>query len=139
MSLSRRAFATGLAATGLAKGRHQEDHRAPEIALPSSESAGEWQPKVFDNHQLATVGTLAELIIPRTETPGAREALVHQHLDRILSDSLEAIRSKILEGLWWLDGYCLRLAAKPFNDLAPDRQMQILLAAHQSAAAVRLN
>jgi hypothetical protein len=98
-----------------------------------SESASEWQPKVFDNHQLATVAIVADLMIPKTDTPGAREALVHQHLDHILSDSPEAARSKFLEGLWWLDGYCLRSAAKPFKDLAADRQMQVLMTLYEAS------
>ncbi len=132
MSLSRRAFTTGLAVTGLVKGHPQEEHGTAETAPPSSESAAGWQPKVFDDHQLETVATMAELIIPKTDTPGAREALVHQHLDHILSDSPEGARSKFLEGLWWMDGYCLRSAAKPFKDLDPEKQMQVLLALYES-------
>jgi hypothetical protein len=93
-----------------------------------NEEASRWQAKVFDNHQFKTVVALAELIIPKTDTPGAREASVHQHLDHILADSTEAERSKFLEGLWWLDGHCLRSAAKPFKDLAPDQQMQVAVA-----------
>jgi hypothetical protein len=117
----------------LVKARPREVHRAPENAVRASESAGGWQAKVFDNHQFATVGTLAELIIPKTDTPGAREALVHQHLDHILADSPEAARNKFLEGLWWLDGHCLRSAGKPFNDLAADKQTQVLLALYDTS------
>ncbi len=133
MSLSRRAFTAGLAASRLLKGEPQGAHEPQQVAVPASEVAGQWQPKIFDNHQLATVAMLADLIIPKTDTPGASEALVHQHLDHILSDSPEATRSKFLEGLWWLDGYCLRSTAKPFKDLVPDEQIQIVLALYETS------
>lgn len=129
MNLSRRAFATSLTVTGLVKGRPQEAHEVSRSAdARLKEGASGWQAKVFDNHQIETVATLAELIIPKTDTPGARDALVHQHLDHILADSSEAVRGKFLEGLWWLDGHCLRSAAKPFKDLDPDQQMQVVVA-----------
>lgn len=129
MSLSRRAFTTGVALTPLLKGK-------PAGTQAEREQEGSsqlWQAKVFDNHQLATVAALAELIIPTTDTPGAREALVHQHLDDILSASPETARNQFLEGLWWLDGYSLRTEATPFKDVAPDRQMQMLVALYDTS------
>lgn len=133
MSLSRRAFTTSLAVTGLAKGRPQEGHEAARKAAPLKEGARQEQSKVFDNHQFETVAALTELIIPKTDTPGAREALVHEHLDDILGDSPEAVRNRFLEGLWWLDGYCLRSAAKPFKDLPSDQQMQVAAALYETS------
>lgn len=127
MSLSRRAFTTGVALTPLLKGK-------PVAAQPEQHAGSQpWQPRVFDDHQLATVAVLAELIIPTTDTPGAREALVHQHLDDILAVSPETARNQFLEGLWWLDGHSLRLEAKPFKDVAPEKQMQMLVALYDTS------
>jgi hypothetical protein len=126
MSLSRRAFTTGLAVTPLIKRRAQNENAADENT-PAAPARTGWQPGVFDEHQLTTVAILAELIIPSTDTPGARVALVHQHLDHILSASPDTARDQFLEGLWWLDGYCLRSAGKPFKDAPAEQQMQILL------------
>ena len=92
-----------------------------------------WHAEFFDDHQVQTVAALAELIIPRTDTPGARDALVHQHLDHILAESPQSDRTKFLEGLWWLDGYCLQSSAKPFNDLPPAQQMEILVHLYESS------
>lgn len=130
MSLSRRAFATGVALTPLLKGKPADTQA--ELAQGQAASVQPWQAKVFDPHQLETVAVLAELIIPATDTPGAREALVHQHLDDILAASPETARNQFLEGLWWLDGYSLRTEAKPFKDVAPERQMQMLEALYDS-------
>ncbi len=123
MSLSRRAFTAGLAIAPL--GNAQESP-APQRASTETKPAQQEAPRFFDRHQFETVDVIAELIIPRTDTPGARQARVAEYLDRILDESPEAARMKFMDGLWWLDGYCLRLEAKPFKDVAPDRQMQIL-------------
>jgi gluconate 2-dehydrogenase gamma chain len=127
MRLSRRAFTTGLAVAPLLNGKAQSG--GPLAGAPQSENPGapEWHAQVFDDHQLETVAILVDLIIPKTDTPGARDALVQQHLDRILSESQEPVRAKFLEGLWWLDGYCLQSAAKPFKNLSPADQMTTLL------------
>jgi gluconate 2-dehydrogenase gamma chain len=121
MSISRRAFAASLAVVPLTQGK-------PQSAISASVPAlSEWQAQVFDDHQLETVAVLAELIIPATDTPGARDALVHRHLDHILAESPDSVRNKFLEGLWWLDGYCLQHASKPFREVSPPEQTKILL------------
>lgn len=125
MSLSRRAFTAALGAVPLAKGQMQMPS-AP--ALPPGKPLSDWHAKVFDPHELETVAVVAELIIPATDTPGARAAAVHQHLDDILAASPDAVRSQFLEGLWWLDGYSMRTKQKPFSEIASvDEQQQILL------------
>jgi len=127
MSLSRRAFTAGLAAVPLVKGNVHSGGPLTGASQAESSRTSEWHAQVFDDHQLETVAMLVDLIIPRTDTPGARDALVQQHLDHILSESPEPIRAKFLEGLWWLDGYCLQTAAKPFKNLTPTDQMRTLL------------
>jgi len=57
---------------------------------------------------------LADLIIPATDTPGAREVLVHQYIDLMLHDGPSEPRADFIKGLGWLDGYALRLHHEPF-------------------------
>jgi hypothetical protein len=131
--LSRRAFTAGLAVVPLAKGKPRSIDQTPEATPPAQPVESEWHAQLFDDHQIETVAVLADLIVPRTDTPGARDALVHQHLDRILSASPEPARVKFLEGLWWLDGYCLQSAAKPFIEISPAEQMEILVKLYDSS------
>jgi hypothetical protein len=125
MSLSRRAFTAALGAVPLVKGQMaMPSARVQPLPAPSAD----WRPKIFDPHELETAALVADLIIPATDTPGARAAAVHQHLDDILAASPETVRSPFLEGLWWLDGYCMRTRQKPFAEVgSADEQGRILL------------
>ena len=122
MSLSRRAFTVGLGAASLVRSAEAADPKGKSPVAQADE-----QPKFFDPHQFETVASISELIIPATDTPGAREAQVARFLDQILADSPETTRTAFLEGLWWTDGYCLRVEGKPFKDLNEQQQTQIFL------------
>lgn len=88
--------------------------------------AAGWKPRVFDDHQNETVNALTELIIPATDTPGAKAALVNRYLDLLLSDGPDQQRTGFLEGLAWLDGHALRRYRQPFVRCTPGQQTAIL-------------
>lgn len=87
---------------------------------------GAWAAQTLDAHQLATVETLGDLIIPATDTPGAKAALVHRYVDLLLTDGAEADRVNFLEGLGWLDGYTNTKFQKPFVKLGAADQVRVL-------------
>ncbi|HXE12360.1 MAG TPA: gluconate 2-dehydrogenase subunit 3 family protein [Bryobacteraceae bacterium] len=129
MSISRRNFAAVLAGTTLLPAQAPAG-AAPKTSLEHTDAAleaEEKKPRFFDDHQLSTVAILADLIIPRTDTPGARDAQVHQHLDEILFVAPRNIGTSFLDGLSWLDGYCLQAKHNPFNQLAAADQTKILM------------
>jgi len=56
--------------------------------------------QVLDPHQSETVATIAELIIPTTDTPGARAAQVHRFIDLLLAEwAPDDDRKQFLDGL----------------------------------------
>lgn len=69
---------------------------------------------LFDAHQAETVVTISEIIIPATDTPGARAARVVEYIDLLLNDGPPERRNSFLSGLGWLDGYAIRKHGKPF-------------------------
>lgn len=86
----------------------------------------DWKPIFFDQHQNDTVIALTELIIPQTDTPGAKAALVNRFLDLWLNDE-EADRQKaFIEGLAWIDGRSFELHQKPFVELTSAQQTDLL-------------
>lgn len=93
---------------------------------PALAQKAQWTPKLFDAHQNETVVVLSELIIPATDTPGAKAANVNRYMDLILNDGPAAERDRFLDGLAFLDGYSLRQHNAPFVKLTPQQQTAIL-------------
>ena len=85
-----------------------------------------WKPSVFTNAQDAAVVALTEIIIPVTDTPGAREAQVNRYIDLLLHDGPASERERFLAGLRWLDEYSTKKNGKPFANLTTADQTAIL-------------
>src|SRR5262245_53303704 len=45
----------------------------------------DWKPLFLDEHQNQTLIVLSDLIIPETDTPGAKQALVNRFVDLLLA------------------------------------------------------
>ncbi|MBI1788276.1 MAG: gluconate 2-dehydrogenase subunit 3 family protein [Acidobacteria bacterium] len=96
------------------------------VALPGL-AAPAWKPDVLSEPQNRTVETLAELILPRTDTPGARDAQVNRYIDRMLKEGLDSAgRQAFLEGLAALDEQCAKRFGHAFVELAESRQVALL-------------
>jgi hypothetical protein len=83
--------------------------------------------KILNPHQDATVTSMAELIIPATETPGAKGARVDEFIDLIVAEWYsEEERAQFFAGLADLDARTNRLFAKSFVDASVEQQTDIL-------------
>jgi hypothetical protein len=83
--------------------------------------------KTLNPHQDATVTTIAELIIPQTNTPGARAARVNEFIDLILTEWYgEEQKTAFLSGLAELDARTRDLFGKDFVDCAEKQQVEML-------------
>src|ERR1044071_5887873 len=79
--------------------------------------------KTLNSQQNATVATISELIIPETETPGAKAARVNEFIDVILADWCdEADRERFLAGLNDLDSRTRNLTGKDFIGCSQSQQ-----------------
>ena len=85
-----------------------------------------WEPMLFDEHQNETVVVLTELIIPTTDTPGAKAAKVNEYIDLMLHDVDPDRGHAFLKGLGWLDGRAIGLHGSPFVALEEAQQVEIL-------------
>jgi hypothetical protein len=52
--------------------------------------------------------------------------LVNRHLDRLLHDGPADVQTQFLEGLAWLDGYCIRQHSQPFVRGSEPQQTGVL-------------
>jgi hypothetical protein len=85
-----------------------------------------WKPLFFDPHQNETVVALTELIIPATDTPGAKAARVNEFIDLVLSAETESVRRRFATGLAWLDGRSRELFGRDFKDARPEEQTKLV-------------
>src|SRR5262245_53001777 len=85
-------------------------------AAQAAAAAQPWKPLFFDAHQNETVVALTELIIPATDTPGAKAAKVNEFIDLMLSEEDPAVRQAFTNGLAWLDRRSNQLYGANFKD-----------------------
>ncbi len=83
--------------------------------------------KTLNPHQNATVVTIAELIIPQTNTPGAKAVKVNEFIDLILSEWYdEGDTARFLSGLGQVDARSQELFGNPFIACSEAQQKEIL-------------
>jgi gluconate 2-dehydrogenase gamma chain len=83
----------------------------------------------LDAHQLETVAAIAEHILPRTDTPGARDAGVPEFVDLLLAEWYdETERGNFIAGLAAIDTSSRAAGAESFAALAAPDQLLLLQA-----------
>lgn len=100
-------------------------YRAPAAGVPL---------RVLTPQQGELLATLTELIIPTTDTPGARGAHVDAFIDGLLADVFRAEeREHFLAGLADVDERARAAHGTTFLEIAPDRQIALLTAMQEEA------
>ncbi|MEJ2007169.1 MAG: gluconate 2-dehydrogenase subunit 3 family protein [Acidobacteriota bacterium] len=99
---------------------------ASESTGAAGEAEAGWKPQFFDEHQNETLIALTDLIIPATDTPGAKAALVNRYLDLRYNEESAERQDEIIKGLGWLDGRSLSVHGKPFVSLTQEEQTAML-------------
>jgi hypothetical protein len=105
----------------VAQAHAEHAHARAVVAAPL-----DWKPKVLSGQQNETVITLTELIIPTTDTPGGKAALVNRFVDEILSDSGASERREFQRGLQWIDQRSRELFGADFVGATPEEQNALL-------------
>jgi len=92
--------------------------------------------KTLNSHQNATVVAMTDLIVPSTDTPGAKTALVNEFIDLILTEwATEEERANFLGGLAGVDKQSNDLFGKGFIDASPAQQTALLRSMDDAAMA----
>ena len=86
MQNSRRDLLVSIAGAGALAAADSKPHihSHDDDQAVADASAAVYAPKVFTAAELQTIGALCETIIPRTKTPGALDAKVHEIIDTSL-------------------------------------------------------
>lgn len=89
-------------------------------------AAANWNPVFLDEHQNETLIVLSDLILPATDTPGAKEALVNRYIDLVLAAERSEAQRKFLSALGYIDGESIRQYKKAFRYLTREEQDDLL-------------
>src|ERR1700753_3500134 len=86
----------------------------------------DWKPLFLDEHQNATLIILAGLIIPATDTPGAKEALANRYIDLVMAAETHENQKSFLGNLAYIDGESMRKYKNTFRYLSREDQDDLL-------------
>jgi len=89
-------------------------------------AAAGWKPLFLDEHQNETLIVLSDLMIPATETSGAKEALVNRYIDLVLAAEKSETQRDFLNSLSFLDGESMRRFKAAFRYLSREDQDDLL-------------
>jgi gluconate 2-dehydrogenase gamma chain len=84
-----------------------------------------YTPRFFTPYEYALVDQLTEIIIPKDENPGAREAGVSEFVD-FMAASDPAIQQPLRDGLHWLNDQARKQKGSDFAKLSPEQQTALL-------------
>jgi hypothetical protein len=110
--LSRReavGLAAGVALTLVAGERWVFAASDGQVVKAAADITAPWRPVLLDARQGEGLARLVDTLIPRTETPGARDARVHEYIDLAVSLETPEERKDFVSGFRWLDRRCRRL------------------------------
>ena len=85
-----------------------------------------WKPLFLDEHQNETLIILSDLIIPATDTPGAKEALVNRYIDLVMAAETHENQKSFLGNLAYIDGESMRKYKNTFRYLSREDQDDLL-------------
>lgn len=86
----------------------------------------DWKPLFLDDHQNQTLIAFGEIVIPTTDTPGAKAALVNRFLDAVLAVETHDTQRSFLDSLASLDGESFARYRSAFVYLTPEQQTELV-------------
>lgn len=98
----------------------------------------DWQPQFFSKEQAQTASALAEAILPRTDTPGAKDLQIDRFIDVMVKNIFpEDGQQAFLKGMEEFEANCQKNMGDAFVNLPAEKQEAYLL--EQEKAAAKLN
>jgi gluconate 2-dehydrogenase gamma chain len=98
-------------------------------SLVSTVSAmdSDYSPQFLSSDQFAMVEQIVDMIIPETDTPGAKTAGVHRFIDMMLAEwASPATKTRFVEGLQAIDARAQMAGEAGFFKSAAEKQLEIL-------------
>lgn len=108
------------------------EHAKPEAKTAAAKDS--WKPVFLTPAQNDALVALADVIIPATDTPGAKAAQVNRYIDRMLEAMPARDRERFATAISAIDEASQKQHSGPFAKLTPDQQVAVLTELDKSAA-----
>ena len=100
----------------------------------AKQAEASWSPTFFTVAQVALVAEVADIIIPRTDTPGAADVGVPAFIDTMLKATYQKKdQDRYLSGLAQFESQAKEAHGKPFVELTPEQRTAFVREAHDTA------
>lgn len=86
----------------------------------------DWTAVFLNAQQNATLTVLSEAMIPATDTPGAKAALVNRFLDLVMAAQPAATQKDFLDSLAWFDTAATERSKTTFDKLTDEERTNLL-------------
>jgi hypothetical protein len=118
---------TASAATALA-GSHWAFRVGADGRIVKAQTAdpSAWKPTFFTGAEIQQLAAVCEAIIPRTKTPGARDARVHEYIDVAMTVEAAPLQDRFRTGLAWLEAYCQKQTKKGLANASGEEITRLL-------------
>lgn len=94
----------------------------------------DWRPEFFSSDQAVLVTEVSEIIIPKTDTPGAKDVGVPGFIDKMLKDVYsEEDQKRFMDGLAAFNTAAEKEHGDPFIELSPEKQQAFVKKIHDEA------
>ena len=104
--------------------------------VQAKEPGPDWKPAVLDKEELAVVSRIADIFLPRTDTPGALDVGVPAFIDTMLNEVYsKASRERYLKELHDFDAAAKAAHGKPFLKLDAQQQKALVQKFQDAAIA----
>jgi len=108
------------------------------ISSCKTDVATGWKPAILTQDQMDFVEELCEMIIPKTDTPGAKDALVHRYVDEAVANYFTAKeRAIFLNGVMQIDNLAKEKDGKVFAETSMENRTAIMDALFADAEATK--
>ena len=92
-----------------------------------ADKSDNWTPSFFTKEQIETLAEVAERIIPETDTPGAKAALVHRYMDEAVMNNFKPLEQEnVRSAVGIFDEIATEKFQKTFVQITDEEKDQVL-------------
>ncbi len=100
-------------------------------------TSDDWKPFILDKNQINTLAEVVETILPATDTPGAKELMVHRFIDEAIAKNYgKEEQTKIIGSITAINDECKKMHKKSFIEASADERLSTVEAVDKASYAM---